>query len=183
MRATVSDTRSIVGKLIAFDKHMNLILADAEEYRIVKAKDAQTADREEKRTLGLVLLRGECVISLSVVSRPAQNESRAKVAHVPGAGVGRSAGRGILQAPTGLAAMPPGLGAPPTGFMAPPGGLGMPPGMAGLPGMPPGLMMPPLGMPMPPGFGRGFNPMSGVMLPPGFAAPPPGFGGAQQPPQ
>jgi small nuclear ribonucleoprotein B and B' len=81
MRITLSDTRQLVGTFLAFDRHMNLVLADTDEYRKVKAKKSSSAasadktgaaveEKEEKRTLGLVLLRGECVISLSAEAPP-----------------------------------------------------------------------------------------------------------------
>ena len=35
---TIQDSRCLVGTLIAFDKHMNLVLSDTEEYRMIKAK-------------------------------------------------------------------------------------------------------------------------------------------------
>mmetsp|Transcript_9825 Transcript_9825/g.16526 ORF Transcript_9825/g.16526 Transcript_9825/m.16526 type:complete len:205 (+) Transcript_9825:170-784(+) len=180
MRATLSDSRSIVGKFMAFDKHMNLILGDSEEFRVIRSKDG---DREEKRTLGLVLVRGENVISLSVEGPPPKNESRNKTIHVPGPGIGKAAGRGIaaISAPAGLGGRGQGVNMPPPQFMQPqfggPGGapppFGMPPGF---PGAPPGFQGPP-------GFG---GPPPGMFAggpPPGFqGGPPPGFNPNGPPP-
>ncbi|KAH8074282.1 hypothetical protein JL721_1834 [Aureococcus anophagefferens] len=111
MRVTIADSRTLVGTFLAFDKHMNLVLADCEEYRKIKAKKGTVGiseEREEKRTLGLVLLRGEMVVSLSVEGPPPPEDDLRAV--VGGPGMGRAAGRGLPTAPLGAA--PLGLAGP-----------------------------------------------------------------------
>ena len=130
------DNRTIVGTLLAFDRHMNLVLGDSEEFRKVKSKKAGGGLREEKRALGLLLLRGENVVSLQVHGPPPPK--RATVVAPKGPGKGVAAGRG----------MPMGMGRG--------GGMGGP-GIVGAPmGMPMGAPM--MGMPMGGGAGRGMPP-------------------------
>jgi small nuclear ribonucleoprotein B and B' len=190
--------RQIVGTFMAFDRHMNMVLGDAEEYRRIKAKKGQglVEDREEKRSLGLIILRGDSVVSMTIEGPPPPEEEERVVPGGPG--VGRAAGRGLpvaplAGAPVGLSGPVRGVGGPGISMMAPPmpgmmprGPPGMmPPGMmmGGMPpGMPPGMMppgmMPPGMMPpgmMPPGM------MPPGMMPPGMPGmpprgPPPGMG-------
>jgi len=126
VKVTVQDGRVIVGKFMAFDKHMNIVLGDAEEFRKIVTKGKLKEEREEKRTLGLLLLRGETVVSLSVEGPPIE-ENKGRVApNVPGGpGLGRAAARGIAMPPPG-AARPAGLSGPVRGVGGPAPGMMMP---------------------------------------------------------
>mmetsp|Transcript_9262 Transcript_9262/g.32632 ORF Transcript_9262/g.32632 Transcript_9262/m.32632 type:complete len:216 (-) Transcript_9262:2389-3036(-) len=197
MRVTIQDSRTLIGTLMAFDKHMNLVLGDCEEFRRIKAKKASggAEEREEKRVLGLVLLRGENVVSLQV---EAPAPTAAKVGGGSGGpGVARPAARGIPSAPVSATSAPAALAGPVAGLGAggaamapravaaqaaphayaprgapPPGmGMGMPPGM----GLPPGVGYgAPRGVP-PPGMPAGFGGPRGApppgMYPPGMYPP------------
>ncbi|KDO30803.1 hypothetical protein SPRG_04704 [Saprolegnia parasitica CBS 223.65] len=123
MKVTLADGRVLIGTFMAFDKHMNLVLGDCEEFRTLKnkVKNATSAslkeERVQKRMLGLVLLRGENVVSLTVESPPPAHE--AEGLGIMGPGVARAAGRGLPAAPLGV----------PMGLAAPMRGIGGPGGM------------------------------------------------------
>ena len=150
MRVTISDTRVLVGTFMAFDKHMNLVLGDCEEQRKVRGKKA-SEEREEKRMLGLVLLRGENVVSMSAEAPPPPKPRSEQAAEKGGPGVGKAAGRGTVPLPIAGGAFPPPMGAMAMGAMGGQPGL---PGVARGMGAPPSQsMMPQMAPPMP--FGRG----------------------------
>jgi small nuclear ribonucleoprotein B and B' len=198
MRITIQDNRILIGKFMAFDKHMNLVIGDCEEFRKIMPKAKGGEEREEKRTLGLIVLRGESVISLSVEGPPPAEDTRMAQSNTSLAGPGRGipSGRGVAMpappmtnAPLGLSGPVSGVGgpglqamqpkargtfqAPPVQYPGVPGGRGIPPPPPGM--MPPPPGMPP-GMPPPPG-GRGIPPP-----PPGMMPPPPGGRGIPPPP-
>eukprot|EP01086_Lenisia_limosa_P014800 TRINITY_DN461_c0_g1_i3.p1 TRINITY_DN461_c0_g1~~TRINITY_DN461_c0_g1_i3.p1 ORF type:complete len:165 (+),score=42.66 TRINITY_DN461_c0_g1_i3:60-554(+) len=146
MKATMVDGRVLIGKFMAFDRHMNIVMADTDEYRKLKPKNGK--EREEKRTVGFVIVRGDTIVSLSVFGPPPNDSAKARVnpaavAVLPGQG--RPAGRGLppaataAQAPQGLTGAAPGVGAPAAAAMMPQG-RGMPMGMPQMPQMP---QMPP----------------------------------------
>lgn len=161
MRAILVDGRQLVGQMLAFDKvlttntsflvqqltkiqHMNLVLSDCEEFRKVKRKSkasgapgaggsGQIVETEEKRMLGLAIIRGATVVSCSVEGPPpsdpaarlgtsAPGSGAAQTAMQAGPGISRPAGRGSggLQGPAaGVGGFPagfPGRGQGPPGF-------------------------------------------------------------------
>jgi small nuclear ribonucleoprotein B and B' len=114
LRVALQDGRSLVGTFMAFDKHMNMVLGDCEEWRKIKKKrgssDEAKNTREQKRMLGLVILRGENIVSITVEGPPVRGEP--KQARVPtGPGRGAAVGRGAPMPQQNMSGMPPpGLG-------------------------------------------------------------------------
>ena len=84
----------MTGQMLAFDKYMNLVIADCDEFRRVKSKNGEQ-DREEKRTLGLVVLRGETIVSINVEGPPPVRPEDKRAALAQGRGFGAQAGRGM----------------------------------------------------------------------------------------
>lgn len=164
----MSDGRQLVGQMLAFDKHMNLVLADCEEFRRVKRKGkpasapgaaaaGQVVETEEKRMLGLAIIRGATVVSCSVDGPPPSDPasrlgtsapggvSAAPSAVQSGPGISRPAGRGAGIGLQGPAMGVGGPGFPAAGFGPPSGfpGRGAPPNFGPpvgfSPGGPPGM--------------------------------------------
>ena len=135
VRISMNDGRQLAGLLMAFDKFMNIVLGDTEEFRRTKRRSTTTTvqagmtEQEEKRTLGLVILRGEQVVSLSVEA-PSVSENTGRLQPIqPGSATTKAIGRGISAANVVV---------PPVSLSGPSRGVGGS---------------------IPPAFGRGFTPM------------------------
>lgn len=142
LRLTLQDGRVMVGQLLAFDKHMNLVIADCEEFRRSKqAKSAGAGGKkggaEQRRTLGLIMLRGQHIISMCPEGAPPPvdaNKIRTPASLQMGPGMGRGTGRGVPMPPPG--APPAGLSGPVPGMYSAPPPPGVPVGYGAAPTMP-----------------------------------------------
>ena len=145
MKVTIQDSRTLVGKFMAFDKHLNLVLCDCEEYRKIVPKGKKGVEKIQKRMLGFVLLRGENIVSMTVESPPSLNDSRVKTLDKTtqqGSGISKQTSRGtsLPQMPTlqpmmGSLGSMPSFGAP-TQKMMMPQGMNLPPMPGFMPPMP-----------------------------------------------
>ena len=64
VRVMIKDKRMMVGTLIGFDKHLNLVLSDTMEYWVISNKGQKGTKKEIRRPIGLIVLRGCNVISI-----------------------------------------------------------------------------------------------------------------------
>lgn len=149
----LTDTRSIIGVLMAFDKHMNIVLGESEEIRlVVPAKVAGQTGAvkpvEEKRLLGLILLRGNQVTSMKPLAPPAiktrlpvgaqpASASMAGPVGMPGARPPMMVGGPLMVPRPGMPMMPPRPGMMMPMMPMPGMPMGGPPMMAGRGGGPP----------------------------------------------
>ena len=115
--------------LIHPSRYMNMVLADCEEFRKVRSKDGEN-EREEKKILGFVVLRGENVMSFTPEAPPAATSAANKNVMATGPGKAAAAGRGggaaLGGAGGGLQAPLRGVGGPAAAQMQPGRAPGMP---------------------------------------------------------
>ena len=71
VKCLTKDGRTFVGIFKAFDKRMNVVLTNSTEFRRVRRrKDDNNPDspfviKEEKRNLGMIVMRGEHIVSMA----------------------------------------------------------------------------------------------------------------------
>lgn len=141
LRLVLTDGRTLLGQLLAYDKHMNLVLADVEEFRRPRRKQNSKGEVEEmRRSLGLIMLRGQHIVSLCPeVGPPPVDANKMRVPASALIGAQNATNFGKAMPPPGAPAhmgMPIGMGMP-AGFIPPPGAPVMPP--QNMPGMMPVL--------------------------------------------
>lgn len=163
LRIQTQDGKTMIGEMIAFDQHMNLVLADCVEYRQIKRKKSNTTN-EDRRTLGLVILRGETIVSVIVESGPPPTyDSQNKKERVPASIALSGASKTIPRPPPSMLMGQSVRMAQPVTFsqnnpmmmnpMVPPPPI--PTMNRGVPPFPPGMIPPP-----------GYPPMMMPMVPP-----------------
>ena len=74
-----------------------------------KNRAAIIEERVEKRSLGLIILRGENVVSMAVEGPPPPSSNKAQKVGTGGPGMARGVGRGSMPVP------PPNMPVPPVG--------------------------------------------------------------------
>ncbi len=114
VRLTLQDGRMMVGTFLAFDKHMNIVLADADEYRIVKSKKTGVS-KQIKRTLGLLIVRGENIVSLTAEAPPSQTHKKTDETNKPGKAT-------TISRPSNVPSQPPTMRPPEQPLLVPPTG-------------------------------------------------------------
>lgn len=62
----LDDGREVVGKLLVYDQHMNVVLSETTESR-PQTKKMIEQNVKATRELGLILLRGEHIVSVTVL--------------------------------------------------------------------------------------------------------------------
>ncbi|OAF64694.1 hypothetical protein A3Q56_07586 [Intoshia linei] len=119
IRVCLRDSRIFIGTFMAYDKHMNIIMHDTEEFRTIypKKKSVNKVAHEEKRNLGFIIMRGEHIVSMTIEGPPPNDSHKARM-KIP-INVMSGMGRGISRGMAPMVVPPVMRGAPPMGFGAP----------------------------------------------------------------
>ena len=70
INVTMKDSRRIEGTMLSVDADMNVVLEESEEFRCIKKQP-----EPQRRSLGLIVLRGEFIVDLQIISKPAIQSS------------------------------------------------------------------------------------------------------------
>lgn len=106
VKVVIGDHRYFVGQMLGFDTHQNVVLKDCEEYRILKRRKAGE-QRETKRNIGLMILRGDSVLHIDVIGQPPPSGNRLKASTAsavlqPGITTEKATAKGAGVAPAAL---------------------------------------------------------------------------------
>ncbi|EKE42107.1 hypothetical protein ENUP19_0364G0075 [Entamoeba nuttalli] len=159
IKVTTIEGRNFVGKFLAFDKYMNMILSETIEKRTVINKKTRE-EKEIERSLGMMLLRGDCIQGYTVLSPPPKRKQQTFVPNVVNTSVitaGPQANPSLVAPTRGVGIPQPLMGGIPIPSLYPQMGV-VPPGQIPVPGVIPGVppMIPgaiPPGIPMYPPMG------------------------------
>ncbi|CCW63645.1 unnamed protein product [Phytomonas sp. EM1] len=77
LKVVLDDGREVLGKLLVYDQHMNVVLSDATETRPLTNKMREEGVNPT-RSLGLILLRGEHVVSVTTLKAEKGEEAVAE---------------------------------------------------------------------------------------------------------
>lgn len=121
VKVTLQDGRVFIGQLLAHDKHLNFVLADCEEFRLLK-RGIKTGN-SERRMLGMIVLRGEEIVSVSQeTGAPPRGGNKARIPVAALSTTGLNSGNIVGIPPPGMAPAPPvGLAGPMPGMFIRPG--------------------------------------------------------------
>lgn len=121
VKVTLQDGRVFIGQLLAHDKHLNIVLADCEEFRLLKR--GNKTGESERRTLGMIVLRGEEVVSINQeTGAPPRGGNKARIPVAASNSTVPPTGNVIGIPPPGMAPVPPaGLSGPMPGMFIRPG--------------------------------------------------------------
>ncbi|GMI41247.1 hypothetical protein TrCOL_g13432 [Triparma columacea] len=104
LNVTLNDRRNLIGTFLAFDKHLNLVLSDTEEVRSITTPSppglpSTKVEKKLRRSLGLVILRGENVVCVTVEGPKPPKPTKRVATGGPGGATGMGRGQPTMGGP------------------------------------------------------------------------------------
>ena len=101
VKVTSTNNSEYIGTLLSFDGYMNIVLSDCEEFRLTKKSQLElrkqtkqkkyiideSVIKEQKRLLGLVIIRGENIVSVVALAAPNKLDAKPHLRLKRGKGV------------------------------------------------------------------------------------------------